>query len=61
MDFVVGLPRTPLGYDAAWIIVDKLTKSTHILPIRISCPLYKLAQVYIQEIIRLHGIPISIV
>ena len=55
MDFVVGLPRTPIGYDAAWVIVDRLTKSTH------SFLLYKLAQVYIQEIIRLHGIPTSIV
>ena len=61
MDFVVGLPRTPSGYDAAWVIVDRLTKSTHILPIRISCPLYKLAEVYLQEIVRLHGIPTSIV
>ena len=61
MDFVVRLPKTPLGYDAAWVIVDRPTKSTYILPIRISCPLYKLAQVYIQEIVRLHGIPINIV
>ena len=61
MDFAVELPRIPSGYNAAWIIVDKLTKSTHILPIRISCPLYKLAQVYIQEIVRLHKVPTSIV
>ena len=61
MDFVLGLPRTSSSYDAAWVIVDRLTKSSHILPIKISCPLYRLAQIYIQEIIRLHGVSTSIV
>ena len=60
IDFVVELPRIPVGYDATWVIVDKLTKPTHILLIRINCPLYKLAQIYIQEIVRLRGIPNNI-
>ena len=61
MDLVIGLPRTPSGYDAAWIIFDRLTKSTHILPIRISWSLYKLVEVYVKEILRLHGILTSII
>ena len=61
MDFVMGLPRMPTGYDAIWVIVNKLTKSAHFLPIRANYPLEKLAQLYIQEIIRLHWIPSTIV
>jgi hypothetical protein len=61
MDFVVGLPRTPSGYDAIWVIVDRLTKSAHFLSVRINSPLNQLARLYIQEIIRLHGVPKSIV
>ena len=54
MGFVMGLPRTPVGYDAIWVIVDILTKSTHFLPIRANCSLEKLAHLYIQEIARLY-------
>ena len=61
MDFVTGLPRTSAGHDAIWVIVDRLTKSAHFLPIQIGHSLEKLARLYIQEIIRLHGIPSSIV
>ena len=43
MDFVIGLPRTPAGYDAMWVIVDRLTKFAHFLPIRANYPLEKLA------------------
>ena len=61
MDFVVGLPRTPKGNDAVWVIVDRLTKSAHFLPIRWGCTLEKLAEKYVSEIVRLHGVPESIV
>lgn len=61
MDFVVGLPKTQKGFDALWVIVDKLTKAAHFLPIRISYPLDKLAQLCVDEIVRLHGIPAVIV
>ncbi len=43
MDFVVGLPRAPSGEDAMWVIVDRLTKSAHFLPIKITDSLDKLA------------------
>ena len=61
MDFMVGLPRCRGGHDTIWVIVDRLTKSAHFLPIRNSDSLDKLAQLYVREIIRLHGTPVSIV
>ncbi|KAJ8749322.1 hypothetical protein K2173_018805 [Erythroxylum novogranatense] len=61
MDFVMGLPRTPRQHDAIWDIVDRLTKSAHFLPVRESNTLDQLAQKYVAEIVRLHGIPLSIV
>ncbi|WOG86435.1 hypothetical protein DCAR_0205639 [Daucus carota subsp. sativus] len=61
MDFVINLPKTRKGNDAIWIIVDRLTKSAHFLPIRWGCTLDHLAQRYVNEIVRLHGVPISIV
>ena len=61
MDFVVGLPRTQQGYDAIWVIVDRLTKSAHFLPVKVSYSLDKLAEIYIREVVKLHGVPFSIV
>ena len=61
MDFVLGLPRTRVGFDAIWVIVDRLTKSAHFLPIRNNFSLDRLVELYISEIVRLHGVPISIV
>ena len=61
MDFVVGLPRTQQGHDAIWVIVDRLTKSAHFLPVKVSYSLNKLVEVYIREVVRLHGVPFSIV
>ena len=61
MDFVMGLPRNPAGYDSIWVIVDRLAKFAHFLPIRFTYPLEKLAQLYIQEIVKLHGVPSTII
>ena len=61
MDFVVGLPKTLTKYDAIWVIVDRLTKTAHFLPIDIRYSLEKLTQLYIKEVVRLHGIPSSII
>ncbi|KAL0434126.1 UNVERIFIED_CONTAM: hypothetical protein Slati_2746900 [Sesamum latifolium] len=61
MDFVVGLPRTLRKHDAISLIVDRLTKSAHFLPIRQGDSLDKLAELYVAEIMRLHGVPVSIV
>ena len=61
MDFVVGLPNSPRGYNAIWVIVDRLTKSAHFLPVKTMYSLSKYATLYIAEIVRLHGTPILIV
>ena len=61
MDFVSGLPKTTAGHDSVWVIVDRLTKSAHFLPIKTTHTVDKLAELYIKEIVRLHGIPNSIV
>ena len=61
MDFVVGLPRTYKNFDSIWVIVDRLTKSAHFIPINIKYSLDRLTSLYISEIVRLHGVPTSIV
>ena len=61
MDFVTGLPRTQRQHDAIWVIVDRLTKSAHFLSVNVEDSLEKLAQLYVDEIVRLHGVPVSIV
>ena len=61
MDFVTGLPITRRQQDAIWVIVDRLMKSAHFLLVSNDDPLDKLAQLYVEEIVRLHGVPISIV
>ena len=61
MDFVVGLPRCQSGYDTIWVIVDRLTKSAHFLPMKNSDSIEKLAELYVKENVRLHGTPILIV
>ncbi|KAK2420476.1 hypothetical protein QL285_031201 [Trifolium repens] len=61
MDFITGLPRTRRKHDSIWVIVDRLTKSAHFLPVRTTDTAAKLTDIYIAEIVRLHGIPSSIV
>ena len=61
MDFVVGLPRTQAGYDRIWVIVDRLTKTSHFLPFKTKWSVSKLAELFISEIVRLHGVLVSIV
>ncbi|KAK4845284.1 hypothetical protein QYF36_003122 [Acer negundo] len=60
MDFVVGLPCSHSGHDSVWVIVDQLMKSAHFLPISITY-LDRLARINVDEIVRLHGAPVSIV
>ena len=61
MDFVSGLSLTPSKKDSVWVIVDRLTKSAHFIPVRTDFSLQKLAKLYVAEIVRLHGVPVSIV
>ncbi|GJV21543.1 putative reverse transcriptase domain-containing protein, partial [Tanacetum coccineum] len=61
MDFITKLPRSSLGFETIWVIVDRLIKSAHFLPIRENDPLDKLARLYLNMIVARHGIPISII
>ncbi|KAJ0589137.1 putative nucleotidyltransferase, Ribonuclease H [Helianthus annuus] len=61
MDFVTKLPKTRKGNDTIWVIVDRLTKSAHFLPIKETFSMEQLAKLYVNEIVSLHGIPLSIV
>ena len=56
MDVVCGLPRTSKNPDVIWVVVDRLTKSAHFIPIRMNYSLDKLAKIYVNEIVRLHGV-----
>jgi hypothetical protein len=60
MDFIVGLPRTTKGYDSIWVIVDRLTKIAHFLPVKTVHPVAVYAQLYIAHILSLHGVPKTI-
>jgi len=61
MDFITGLPQTLKKHDAIWVIVDRLTKAAHFLPIRLKTSADQLAQLYIDRIVCLHGTPERIV
>ena len=61
MDFVIGLPKTMGKYNSILVIVDRLTKSAHFIPVKVTYNAEKLAKLYISKIVRLHGVPISII
>ncbi|GJU15366.1 putative reverse transcriptase domain-containing protein [Tanacetum coccineum] len=61
MDFITKLPKSSQGFDTIWVIMDRLTKSAHFLPIRENDPLDKLARLYLNRIVARHGIPASII
>ena len=60
-DFVVGLPKTLGKFDSIWVIVDRLTKSAHFIPVKVTYNVEKLAKHYISEVVRFHGVPLSII
>ncbi|KAD7479059.1 hypothetical protein E3N88_02195 [Mikania micrantha] len=61
MDFITKLPKTTSGCDTIWVIVDRLTKSAHFLPIKETDKLEKLTRIYMKEIVSRHGVPVSII
>ena len=61
MDFIVRLPRTQSGYDSIWVIVDRLTKVVHFIPVKTTYTSAKLVELYMQRIVCLHGVPKKIV
>src|ERR1051325_2997840 len=61
MDFVSEFLRTPSSHDSVWVILDRLMKSTHFIPILMDYPMEKFAKLYIEKVMSLHGVPLSIV
>ncbi|KAA3467947.1 integrase [Gossypium australe] len=61
IDFFSGLPLTPTKKDSVWVIVERLTKSAHFVPVHTDYSLQKLAKLYVAKIVRLHGVPMSII
>jgi transposase InsO family protein len=61
MDFIVGLPRTQSGYDSIWVIMDRLTKIAHFIPVKTTDSGPQLIELYMSRIVCLHGVPKKIV
>src|SRR5688572_13056005 len=61
MDFIVGLPRTHTGYDSIWVVVVRLTKAAHFIPVKTTYNSAVLAELYMSRIVCLHGVPKKIV
>jgi hypothetical protein len=61
MDFIVGLPNTSLKHDSIWVIVDRLTKTAHFLPVHTTYNAKKYAEIYLDQIVHLHGVPKMII
>jgi hypothetical protein len=61
MDFIVGLPKTQKGHDAIWVVVDRLSKVAHFIPVKTTYKVSQLVELYIARIVCLHGVPKRIV
>jgi hypothetical protein len=61
MDFIVGLPNTSQRHDSIWVIVDRLTKTAYFLPMHTTYNAKKYAEIYLDQIVRLHGVPRMII
>jgi transposase InsO family protein len=57
MNFIVGLPRTSRGCNSIWVIVDRLTKSAHFIPVATTYRVGQYAELYISHVVCYHGIP----
>jgi hypothetical protein len=61
IDFITSLPKTSRGFDSIWVIVDQLTKSAHFVPVKTNYRASRYAEIYVVQIMSLHGIPKTIV
>ncbi|GKF16477.1 putative reverse transcriptase domain-containing protein, partial [Tanacetum coccineum] len=60
MDFVTKLPKTSSGYDTIWVIIDRLTRSAHFLPIKENDSMERLTRLYLKQVVSRH-LPVSII
>ena len=61
MDFIIGLPQTQQGHDSIWLIVDRLTKLAHFVPVNIKFHVGKYDELSVSQVMRLHGVPRTII
>jgi hypothetical protein len=61
MDFITGLPASTKQNDAIMVVVDKLSKSAHFIPVKSTCKVIDITQVFMKEVFRMHGMPKEIV
>jgi hypothetical protein len=61
MDFIVGLPNTSQKHDSIWVIVDRLTKTAHFIPVHTTYNAKSYAEIYLDRIVCLHGVPKTII
>lgn len=61
MDFIVGLPRTNIAFDNAFVVVDKFSKMSHFIPCKKTHDTGCISHLFFKEIVRIHGLPLSVV
>lgn len=61
MDFITNFPKTSSGYDTIWVVVDRLINYAHFLAIKKTNKMEELTRTYLKDIVRLHGVLISII
>jgi hypothetical protein len=61
MDFIVGLPMIACKFDSIWVIIDRLSKFAHFIPVNTNCKVQKYAEIYIAHVLCLHGVPKTII
>jgi hypothetical protein len=61
MDFVIELPRTRSGYDSLWVIMDRLTKVAHFVPVKMTYTKPQLVELYVSRVVYFFGVPMRIV
>jgi len=61
MDFITGFPRTSTQHDSIMVVVDRLTKVAHFIPVKSTYSDNDVVQVFIRNIVRLYGVPKKIV
>jgi hypothetical protein len=61
MDFISGIPHSEKGHDSIWVIIDRLTKFAHFIPVGIDYRPHQYAQIYVNQIACLHGVPRTII
>ena len=61
MDFIIGLPNTSQKHDSIWVIVDRLTNTAHFISVNTSYSAKRYAEIYLDQIVRLHGVPKTII